>query len=371
MSFSFSFDITTQQVSLNVDGVLIQYNFDGKTIKLEGKVGTTQTSNVMLPVATTNSLPLQKQHIGVTNYIRSVMLETERMSNIFICKPYQVIDMIPMDELNMKYSRSVFPFINTLHQVSPALDGVCIESILYLALQDNIAKDIYVSDEFNYNNIYHTELIKLHNADDRYNQLVSDIINTYSMIDLDYTGTTEIVFSKVKLANMNKDIISIILYIASYAYINIEKRGFPIDNYTCEHITKYCHVLIDNITSLENLIEYIKRIAKFICQIDNTAGNAPFKADVPIKDIITEKYIINGNVDLLHVSGNNNASVFDIKCCKRDDNYRDADWPRQLNLYAKGLMHQYNITKLYIVNIFTNHLLCYNVADGIRTIDLD
>ena len=390
MSFNISFDIFTHQFAVDVNGVTLKYSFDGRTITVEGKVQNVATnvngqSNVHGSVPSTPATNVSEQpnipppvtYVGVTSYIKAVM---PRMNDptILDSKPYLTSDIIPSSEITSSM-RNGLAFMNMLHTINPALDGVCIEGLLYLALKDRLTLDPTITEQFNYNSIFNVDMLAEHDGDVNFKGMIADLENVYAIMDPDFKGISEINYSKLNASKFGDKIIDFVMYVATYAYINIEKRGFPTDNYTSTHIFKYCSALLDHIEEFEGLFEYVAGIAKQLMSVDSLVGECKFIPDVPIKEFMTKNYCINGNVDLLAIpvdSGNDQTSkrsawIYDCKCCKKDDNYRDTDWPRQLNLYAKGLKSAYSIEGLCIVNIFTNRMFRYNVVKGLDSAELD
>ena len=381
MSFNIRFDTITHQFSVDVDGIKLKYAFDGKTLTIDGKVlnPTANVTSTSMSSLTSNAnvnpnIPAPITHIGVTSYIKSII---PRMSNptVIDSKPISSTMIIPTDEFTSRMVAGM-KLMSALHfKVNPALDGVCIEGLLYIALKRKLYIDSTITEPFNFNTIFNTDLIATHKDDSKFKSIFDSIDNAYAYADYEFKGFGNITYSKLDVSKFGDRIADFILYVAMYAYINIEKRGFPNDNYTPTQIVEYCSMLIANREDFEGLFEYISAIADKLTTPTSEVNVIKFVPDVPIKEFVTKNYCLNGNVDLLAITDDNgnkpSAWIYDCKCCRKDDNYVDTDWPQQLNLYAKGLKDMYDIKGLCIVNIFTNWMFRYDVIKGLDSVELD
>lgn len=389
MSFKINFDTITHQFSVDVDGIMLKYSFDGKTLTIEGKVKESDSTsasmsscnaNMNASVPSTNNINVQSivpppiQYVGVTSYINAVI---PRMSNskVLDAKPYYSSNIIPDDALTVSICNGQ-RFMYKIHYPKPTLNGVCIEGLLYLALKRKLLIDTTITEPFNFNTIFNTDLLATHKEDTQFRDLFERVDNACAYQDNDFKGVSEITYSKLDLSTSNVNVMVYIIYLAMYAYINIEKRGFPRDNYSTDDIFDYCSKLMSDITGFESLIEYINAIASYLMTPDSIIPVSDFVPDVPIKEFMTKNYYVNGSIDLLAITGSKasnlqSAWIYDCKCCKCDDDYVETKWPQQLNLYAKGMRDVYDIEGLCVVNIYTNHMFRYNIIKGLDSVELD
>lgn len=371
MTFNFVFNINDKTFEINTEGIKLNITFDGTNLRLN-TIGVTlpnQQSNVQ----SVDPLLIYRTPIGVTNYINSDELKQNKLMS-------DIENTLNITS-DVYFNRTVLDLLTKLHRIDPRLNGVCMEGLLYQTLSKSLTINNDIKEQYNFNVIHSNNFLETHKSDQQFKNIIEHIYRNANF-DEESKMPTRISYNNCSITddsempitgeptfgfNINESLLGLILYLVSYAYNNSEKRGFPTDNYSIEDIDKYGCCLCNNYESFQELCKYIEQIS---VKLRSLNPNIKFIADVPIDDVNTKQYRLTGNVDLLATTNNEQNYIFDIKCCKNDDNYSDYKWPAQLNLYREGLKNKYNINKLYIINIFTNHLISYNPINELNVSEL-
>lgn len=304
---------------------------------------------------------------------------------VFDSNPYRGDDIIPADALTPRM-QSGRELLSKLHKICPPLNGVCVEALLYLALRKYITIDASITEQFNYNAIYNVDITTVPYCAKQVGDFIKELDYHFSCMCPEFqcangftfakVDTSKFVLTKVDPTKSSDKANEIILYLAVYAYLHVlkhpSKEKEPFSNAV---IFDYCQLLMDSTDSFKGLFEYVEAIAVNLITANPLNSQHKFIADVPIREFTTKNYRVGGNVDLLAVPINSGSGgsvwIYDCKCCGSDEYNKGSKWPRQLNLYARGLAEDYAIEGLCIVNVYTNRLFQYNPVVGFATAELD
>lgn len=388
MTFTFTFDINTHTFTFENNGAHTKLTFNGSTIVLSNadtssydekatcSQPTTMQCNDSSSISSQPSSQPQQLPMGVTTYIHDVLSDQSTIPKI----QYNHTDIFNIVD-NITDKKKVFEFMNTLHKIDPRMNGIAMEGLLYLSINQHIHIDTSVVEYLNYNTIYDKDVFELNKLYDSFDEICHDLLNEYSMIGYADEEPKVVKYNdKVTETNMVT-----VLYTVAYIYINMRKLNTAETDYV-NKIQQYGSLLVNNIDEFDLLFKYVSSIGAKIVNLKSTNKETNAKlslyVDIPIKEYKTKQHKLCGNIDMIgyfeNENGDNNnvnnvkeGVIFDVKCCGNDGRYINANWPSQLNLYELGIREKCKVKEMYIINVMTNHMIKYETERVLNESDLE